>query len=41
MSHIIRMMKNKMKEFVHLHNHTEFSLLDGLGKIKNIVKSAL
>jgi DNA polymerase III subunit alpha len=28
---------NKMAEFVHLHNHTEYSLLDGLSKIKNMV----
>lgn len=27
-----------MSDFVHLHNHTEFSLLDGLSKIKNMVK---
>lgn len=27
-----------MAEFVHLHNHSEFSLLDGLSKIKNMVK---
>ena len=27
-----------MKEFVHLHVHTEFSLLDGLARIKPLVK---
>jgi DNA polymerase III subunit alpha len=27
-----------MAEFVHLHNHTEYSLLDGLSKIKNMVE---
>jgi len=26
-----------MSDFVHLHNHTEFSLLDGLQKTKNMV----
>ncbi|HUQ84965.1 MAG TPA: DNA polymerase III subunit alpha [Candidatus Limnocylindrales bacterium] len=26
-----------MADFVHLHNHTEYSLLDGLSKIKNMV----
>ncbi|MGA2967557.1 MAG: DNA polymerase III subunit alpha [Candidatus Levyibacteriota bacterium] len=29
-----------MAEFVHLHNHSEFSLLDGLSKIKDMVKRA-
>lgn len=29
-----------MSDFVHLHNHSEFSLLDGLSKIKNMVKYA-
>lgn len=29
-----------MAEFVHLHNHSEYSLLDGLSKIKNMVKAA-
>ena len=29
-----------MSDFVHLHNHTEFSLLDGLSKIKDMVKRA-
>lgn len=29
-----------MVDFVHLHNHTEFSLLDGLSKIKKLVKRA-
>ena len=27
-----------MKEFVHLHVHTEYSLLDGLARIKKLVK---
>lgn len=27
-----------MADFVHLHNHTEYSLLDGLSKIKNMVE---
>ncbi|RJQ38922.1 DNA polymerase III subunit alpha [Candidatus Microgenomates bacterium] len=29
-----------MADFVHLHNHTEFSLLDGLSKIKKFVRRA-
>ncbi len=29
-----------MADFVHLHNHSEFSLLDGLSKIKNLVSYA-
>ncbi len=29
-----------MKEFVHLHLHTEYSLLDGMAKIKQAVKKA-
>ncbi|MGI8419362.1 MAG: DNA polymerase III subunit alpha [Candidatus Levyibacteriota bacterium] len=29
-----------MSEFVHLHNHSEFSLLDGLQKTKNMVEYA-
>lgn len=29
-----------MADFVHLHNHSEFSLLDGLSKIKDMVKHA-
>ena len=28
-------------EFVHLHNHTDFSLLDGAASIKNYVKKAV
>lgn len=27
-----------MADFTHLHNHTEYSLLDGLSKIKNMVE---
>ena len=26
-----------MANFVHLHNHTEYSLLDGLSKVKNLI----
>ena len=29
-----------MSDFVHLHNHSEFSLLDGLQKMKNMVEYA-
>lgn len=29
-----------MSKFVHLHGHTEYSLLDGLSKIKKLVKKA-
>jgi DNA polymerase-3 subunit alpha len=29
-----------MSNFVHLHNHTEFSLLDGLSKVKAMAKRA-
>ncbi len=29
-----------MTEFVHLHVHTEYSLLDGACRIKELVKSA-
>ncbi len=29
-----------MSRFVHLHTHTEFSLLDGLSKIQKLVKTA-
>ena len=28
------------KKFVHLHLHTEYSLLDGSGKIKKLMKQA-
>ena len=33
-------MKSKLKpsDFVHLHNHTHYSLLDGLTKIPELVK---
>ena len=30
-----------MKEFVHLHVHTEYSMLDGASRIKDITKKAL
>ena len=29
-----------MEKFVHLHNHTEYSLLDGAARIKKLVKVA-
>lgn len=29
-----------MADFVHLHNHSEYSLLDGLSKVKNMVAQA-
>ncbi|MBI2593291.1 PHP domain-containing protein, partial [Candidatus Daviesbacteria bacterium] len=29
-----------MSKFVHLHTHTEFSLLDGLSKIPKLIKAA-
>lgn len=29
-----------MTDFVHLHNHSEYSLLDGLSKVKEMVKRA-
>ena len=29
-----------MKPFVHLHVHTEYSLLDGAARIKKLVKTA-
>jgi DNA polymerase-3 subunit alpha len=29
-----------MSNFVHLHNHSEYSLLDGLQKMKNMIKHA-
>ena len=29
-----------MKEFVHLHLHTEYSLLDGMARIKGVTKRA-
>ena len=28
-----------MKNFVHLHNHTEYSLLDGAARIKKLVST--
>ncbi|MDF2503654.1 DNA polymerase III subunit alpha [Clostridium sp.] len=32
--------KNSNKDFVHLHVHTEYSLLDGSGKIKKLISRA-
>ena len=29
-----------MGQFVHLHNHTEYSLLDGAARVKNLVARA-
>lgn len=29
-----------MADFVHLHNHTEFSMLDGLGKVNDLIAEA-
>ena len=29
-----------MSDFVHLHNHSEYSLLDGLSKVKDMVSYA-
>jgi len=34
------MARKKQIDFVHLHNHSEYSLLDGLCKIKPLVKKA-
>ena len=28
-----------MSNFIHLHGHTEYSLLDGLSKVKKLVKT--
>ena len=33
-------MPRKNQEFVHLHNHTEFSLLDGASRIQDLIKRA-
>ena len=29
-----------MKPFVHLHSHTEFSLLDGISRLPDMVRRA-
>ena len=29
-----------MKPFVHLHSHTEFSLLDGISRLSDMVRRA-
>src|SRR5690348_1676390 len=33
-------MEDSFKDFVHLHVHTEYSLLDGSGKIEKLVERA-
>ena len=33
-------MENRKTDFTHLHVHTEYSLLDGSAKIKDLVKRA-
>jgi len=30
-----------MSQFVHLHNHTEYSMLDGAAKVKPMVQEAI
>jgi len=30
----------KMENFVHLHNHTEFSLLDGAVRVNDLIHKA-
>lgn len=34
------MPENEVKNFVHLHTHTEYSLLDGMSKVTELVKHA-
>ena len=35
-----RKTKSNMSDFVHLHTHSEFSLLDGLGKLDHLIERA-
>ena len=30
-----------MSEFVHLHTHSEYSLLDGAGRVADLVRASL
>ena len=32
--------KSELSDFIHLHTHSEYSLLDGLSKIPDLVKKA-
>ncbi|MFN8442774.1 MAG: DNA polymerase III subunit alpha [Caldilineaceae bacterium] len=38
--HLLPTMGDTVDNFVHLHVHSEYSMLDGLGRIKNLVKEA-
>ena len=36
----IKMEENKEEQFIHLHTHSHYSLLDGLSKVEDLVKLA-